>query len=309
MCVSKSKKLLLYSTLLILKFSYTSQEVAETQQIKKPSGFCYLDTSCGPSSNIWTELCHSGKRQSPIDLPYNSTIVADAQANPQPIYFDSTGYKFSSFYIQNMNPGIQISFTPEMNSTARMSGYGFQDPYILAQVHFHWAEDITLGSEHTVNGFHYPVEFHLVHYSSKYGSYAEAAAAVNDSTSLAVIGIFLVPDGSSHEIETRVITDSIPLKDEEQQTKNQKVNEPLDLTSFLPQSGQTFYRYFGSLTTPKCTENVIWTVFAEPLKIPQRMYKKFQSIQYADSTLVVRNFRTVQPLGGRVIEVCSRSYF
>jgi carbonic anhydrase len=56
-----------------------------------------------------------------------------------------------------------------------MAGYGFDRPYIFAQIHFHWGEDNEEGSEHTINGMHFPLEVHLVHYNSKYKSFDEAA--------------------------------------------------------------------------------------------------------------------------------------
>ncbi len=59
-----------------------------------------------------------------------------------------------------------------------MSGHGFKSPYILAQAHFHWGQDIRHGgSEHTINGRHVPMEMHLVHYSANYPSFSNAAAA------------------------------------------------------------------------------------------------------------------------------------
>ena len=40
-----------------------------------------------------------------------------------------------------------------------------------------------------------------------------------------------------------------------------------DLKDALPSNTKDFYRYMGSLTTPPCTENVLWTVFSERKKI------------------------------------------
>lgn len=54
----------------------------------------------------------------------------------------------------------------------------------------------------------------------------------------------------------------------------QKINEfqqigKIDLNDFLPRDRAGFYRYNGSLTTPGCTEGVIWTVFTNPLPVSQ----------------------------------------
>ena len=42
------------------------------------------------------------------------------------------------------------------------------------------------------------------------------------------------------------------------------------LDSFLPSNRDEFYRYEGSLTTPKCQETVVWTVFTNPIQISQK---------------------------------------
>lgn len=43
------------------------------------------------------------------------------------------------------------------------------------------------------------------------------------------------------------------------------------LSTLLPHAGRLagYYRYQGSLTTPDCSEVVVWTVFEEPVEIGQ----------------------------------------
>lgn len=39
----------------------------------------------------------------------------------------------------------------------------------------------------------------------------------------------------------------------------------LDVQAMLPENLSHFYRYQGSLTTPPCSESVIWTIFHSPI--------------------------------------------
>ena len=69
----------------------------------------------------------------------------------------------------------------------------------------------------------------------------------------------------------------------------------LRLKNLMGKNLGKFYRYSGSLTTPLCTENVIWTVFEEPVVFSEDELKDFRT--YLFST----NFRQPQPLNGRIV--------
>ena len=71
----------------------------------------------------------------------------------------------------------------------------------------------------------------------------------------------------------------------------------LDLNFALLMGGslQDFWRYQGSLTTPPCTENVLWTIFREPILFIESEFKSFrQNIYFED-------YRRPQPLYTRII--------
>ena len=51
-------------------------------------------------------------------------------------------------------------------STALLSGGPLTGSFQLLQLHFHWGENDTLGSEHAVDGEKFPMEMHLVHMTS-----------------------------------------------------------------------------------------------------------------------------------------------
>ena len=47
--------------------------------------------------------------------------------------------------------------------TAILTGGPLATSYQLLQLHMHWGEDDTTGSEHAVDGEFFPMEMHLVH--------------------------------------------------------------------------------------------------------------------------------------------------
>ncbi|ETN82538.1 hypothetical protein NECAME_17685 [Necator americanus] len=87
----------------------------------------------------------------------------------------------------------------------------------------------------------------------------------------------------------------------------QFVYSPAEL---LPNDTMTFFRYEGSLTTPPCTEGVIWIVLAEPTYVLEdEDITLFVLIQIAflrqhlttEGAYLKHNWRETQPLNNRTI--------
>jgi len=68
----------------------------------------------------------------------------------------------------------------------------------------------------------------------------------------------------------------------------------IDLSGLLPQV-RTYFTYMGSLTTPPCTENVLWLVLKEPVQISQEQIGIF-------ARLYPNNTRPLQPTHDRLIK-------
>ncbi|CAK6973357.1 NEDD8-activating enzyme E1 regulatory subunit [Scomber scombrus] len=137
----------------------------------------------GPS--IWHKNfpVAEGDRQSPIDIvPQQAS--RDPNLDPIVLNYDQC----TSMNITNNGHSVVVDFD-DSDDRSVIQGGPLDNPYRLKQFHFHWGGKGCRGSEHTVEGYSYASELHLVHWNAvKYKSFGEAAAAPDG---LAVLGIFL----------------------------------------------------------------------------------------------------------------------
>ncbi|KFR00686.1 Carbonic anhydrase 15, partial [Opisthocomus hoazin] len=152
-----------------------------------------------------------------------------------------------------------------------ISGGGLPGRYRALQLHFHWGSPAGNGSEHTLDGRQLPMELHIVHINIKYQTLAEAKGHPNG---LAVLGFFFqvseTPNANYNTIVAGLRNSSHAGESPPCQGRGRKRRDP-GLTTLLPRPSRLsgYYRYQGSLTTPDCSEVVVWTVFEEPVEIGQ----------------------------------------
>jgi carbonic anhydrase len=200
-------------------------------------------------------LCAIGKRQSPINIEEGNTLAGPAE----PIQFS---YNPSNATVVNNGHTIQVDVSGENSITVRGTSYR------LDQFHFHTP------SEEQVNGKRFAMVAHLVHKS--------------DTGQLAVVAVLLEVAGSNILIDK--VWTYMPL---DAGDRVAMPRELLDLNELLP-ADQRYYQFMGSLTTPPCTEGVLWLVLKQPVKISKLQYKLF-------SQLYPNNARPVQPVNGRAV--------
>ncbi len=163
---------------------------------------------------------------------------------------------------------VNNGHTIQVNLTGKSHAIIAGQMYTLKQFHFHTP------SEHQVSGLSYPMEVHFVHATSE--------------GKLAVIGALVEVGGANQEIGK--IMPFMPAKTDSAPTATSELN----LASILPKDTSVF-RYQGSLTTPPCTEGVLWSVFAEPVEFSMDQVTAFRR-------LFSMNARPVQPIGARSFE-------
>jgi carbonic anhydrase len=200
-------------------------------------------------------LCNSGKRQSPIAIQSDATLQGPAEA----VQFH---YTPGNGTVINDGHTIQVDLEGNNSITVRNSTYKLQE------FHFHTP------SEEMINDKRYAMVAHLVHKS--------------DAGQLAVVSV-LMEQGEPSSFIDKVWT-YMPLD------TNDRVHMPdglLDMNEILP-ADQRYYQFMGSLTTPPCTEGVLWMVIKQPLRISPAQFKLF-------SQQFPFNARPVQAGNGRVV--------
>jgi carbonic anhydrase len=73
-----------------------------------------------------------------------------------------------------------------------------------------------------------------------------------------------------------------------------KLNSKVLAGELIPRQKE-YYRFSGSLTTPPCSEGVVWVVMKTPMTASKRQIDTFKEVMRED------NNRPVQSLNGRVV--------
>jgi carbonic anhydrase len=184
--------------------------------------------------------------------------------NPQkadlpPIQFH---YKPSTLDIIDNGHTIMINYGP--GSFIFVGG----KKYELKQFHFHRP------SEEKINGKAYEMTVHLVH--------------ADQQGKLAVVAI-LLQNGEDNPLVHELWNDLPKANDKEEHFSNIQI----DVARLLP-ANRGYYTFDGSLTTPPCSEGVMWYVLKHPVTVTAAEIEQFSKL-YRD------NARPTQLLYGRVV--------
>lgn len=181
------------------------------------------------------------------------------RVNLEAIRFD---YKPMQFRIVDNGHTVQVNLGEGSGLTV------MGKRYTLQQFHFHRP------SEERVNGRSYDMSVHLVHR--------------NDEGQLAVLAVLLEKGGEHPVIQT--LLNNLPLE----QDTEMAPEEVIDPGKLLPEN-RAYWTYMGSLTTPPCTEGVLWMVMKQPLQVGGEQVAIF-------SRVFRNNSRPIQGLNGRLIK-------
>ncbi|KAM6897006.1 carbonic anhydrase 4-like [Xenentodon cancila] len=232
--------------------------------VRCSSDWCYKD--CDHTPSHWKDMPGNvcgGTKQSPVNI-----LTGKVKTDPDLQNFTLNMFTSEQAVKSIMFNGHTVKCFLE-EGDIEVSGGGLSGRYSALQFHFHWGQtDYTThpGSEHTVDGHRYPMEMDIV--TVKKGLTVSEATKHPDG--LAVLGFFI---NATEEFEDtkmseqwKWLTDYLTVITEK--PEEVLVNHSISLEKLIGHVDLTkFYRYMGSLTTPNCTESVVWTVFHEPIQV------------------------------------------
>lgn len=177
----------------------------------------------------------------------------------EPPVFD---YRPTGFAVIDNGHTVQVDMGP--GNTVTVMGRRYE----LVQFHFHRP------SEERINGRLFEMSVHLVHRDPE-GRLAVVAVLLERGAAQAVV---------------QQVWNNLPLE------KHEALAAPdaIDPAGLLP-ADLRYYTYMGSLTTPPCTEGVLWMVMQQPVPVSQPQISIF-------SRLYPMNARPVQQASGRLIK-------
>lgn len=237
-----------------------------------------------------------GRYQSPINVVTRRTIYDDYLGL---IYY--YGYLDSLQNVSVVNDGHTVKVSSSKASQVAIEGYGLNGVYKFEQLHFHWGSRSSVGSEHQIDGYIFPMEMHLVHMNMKYSTGEEA---LKHPDGIAVVAVFFQVSQYDNPALSSIVEALRRMRDE---SSTQVILSSIPpLGKLMPQEPRPYYRYQGSLTAPPCSEAVTWTVLRYPSGISEAQLQVFRSVRVpsgngSSTELLVNNFRPVTPLNGRVV--------
>jgi carbonic anhydrase len=105
---------------------------------------------------------------------------------------------------------------------------------------------------------------------------------------LAVVAVLL--DRGSAQAIVQTVWNNLPLEKGDEVRGGSRI----DLSQLLPED-RRYYTYMGSLTTPPCSEGVLWMVLKQPVQVSMEQVAIF-------SRLYPMNARPIQQADGRLIK-------
>ncbi|KAJ3245671.1 hypothetical protein HDU77_009283 [Chytriomyces hyalinus] len=214
----------------------------ERRGLERRSSWSYEGASGVQHWGQFSTTCDVGEHQSPVDFETDELAI---QSKPDLKWSQVV----NPFTFINNGHTVQM----QLNQSSLFSTQADNRQYAVQQLHFHSP------SEHRVHSKYFDLEAHFVH--------ASADGKLN------VIGVlFEVSEKPNPWID--LFIDNLPA--------NVNVStylSGLDMSVIINHLKDTdYYSYSGSLTTPPCTEGILWMVARKALPISVKQLLKFREV-------------------------------
>jgi carbonic anhydrase len=177
----------------------------------------------------------------------------------EPVLFD---YQAAGFRVTDTGHTIEVG--PAQGNSIVAQGRRYE----LVQFHFHRP------AEERIGGRGFEMGVHLVHR--------------DEQGRLAVVALLLEPGDGNSVVQT--VWNNLPLE----RGEGVDTRSVIDLNHLLPPD-RGYYTFMGSLTTPPCTEGVLWMVMRQPVAVSREQIEIF-------ARLYPMNARPLQAAGARMIK-------
>ncbi|XP_037296587.1 carbonic anhydrase 7 isoform X2 [Manduca sexta] len=246
------------------------------------------DGNTGPT--FWSERYRecAGKHQSPINI----NVLHVKQVTLPDITFIGFDDSIDNVHVTNNGHTVLIEVRNEPHP--RVRGGPLEGDYVFSQMHFHWGDNDTFGSEDKINHRSFPMELHMVFFKEEYKSVSEA---VKHQDGLTVLAFFYELDRHFHPAYDDITS---ALTNVTEPYTSVVMSHPFSFLNILPYDLKRYFTYRGSLTTPPCSEVVIWLDFEQPIRLTHEQIETFRELKSAHGK-ITHNFRPIQPIGDRVV--------
>ncbi|CAL9043880.1 alpha carbonic anhydrase 7-like [Musa acuminata AAA Group] len=258
------KPVIIFSFLTIF---FLQSVLVASQEVEDEKEFSYEKGSeTGPEH--WGEIhkdwaaCGKGHMQSPIDLTHKRVQILPHLGRLRRSYHPAEAI------LKNRGHDIMLKWEEEagglwINGTE----------YALKQLHWHSP------SEHTVDGRRFSLEMHMVHEST--------------DNKTAVVGI-LYTIGRHDPFLAKLERYIEKIADKHEAEEAVGMVDP----RHIKRGSRKYYRYMGSLTTPPCTEGVVWTIVKKVRTVTRKQVALLREAVHDDSEM---NARPTQKINDRMI--------
>ncbi|KAF3454973.1 hypothetical protein FNV43_RR05421 [Rhamnella rubrinervis] len=259
-------KILVYSFFFVLALHLgpaTSAEVEDEREFSYEKWSENGPARWGEIHQEWS-MCSNGTMQSPIDLLNKRVEIVSHLGRLK------RNYKPSNATLKNRGHDMMLQWEGDAGHIG-ING----TKYELKQCHWHSP------SEHTINGKKYDLELHLVHETPQ-----------GHTT---VVGI-LYKIGRSDSFLSSMEEHLDDISSSEGLERVVGVVDP----KHIKMGSSKYYRYMGSLTTPPCTQNVVWTILKKVRTVTREQIRLLRVAVHDESDT---NARPVQELNERWVKM------